>query len=63
MVSVFFPQIQNCYSIFAYLYKYMRFYDQFRFLFSGKFLTFSCVCFFCDIGSTMSVFVLGFRRI
>ena len=49
MVSVFFPQIQNCYSIFAYLYKYMRFYDQFCILFSGKFLIFSCVYVFAVI--------------
>ena len=34
----FFHQIQNCYSVFAYLYKYICFYDQFCFLFSGKFL-------------------------
>ena len=39
----FFHQIQNCYSIFAYLYKYICFYDQFCFLFSWKFLIFSCV--------------------
>ena len=39
----FFHQIQNYYSIFAYLYKYICFYDQFCFLFSGKFLIFSCV--------------------
>ena len=45
----FFRQIQNCYSIFAYLYKYMRFYDQFWFLFSGKFLIFSCVYVFAVI--------------
>ena len=36
----FFHQIQNYYSIFAYLYKYICFYDQFCFLFSGKFLIF-----------------------